>query len=353
MDVLHEADGQERDARMALDTAVFARKLADATSEEDLYRLIVESIARAIRAQQGVLATYHEQKGHLVIGATHGYPAALVEDVRIAPGSGVLGTVFRSRDPLLVTDIGSAPDGRPPRLRYRTPSFVAIPLVVSGEALGVLSFADRADGDPFDEADLAAVRALAAPAALALACERLSKRNHELEYAVGVDPLTGLFNRRFLGARLEEEIGRARRHNLDLSLLNIDVDNFKALNDLHGHLAGDAVLRGVAKVLRRSVRVFDVCIRCGGDEFAILAPGSGASNAAQCAERIRQQVESYRPKAAPPVPPDLRVTVSIGGAVLTPQLFSRELMAAADRALYEAKATGKNCVQVDSDGAPG
>ena len=353
MEVLPEAQGQEPSARIVLDTSTFASELADATSQGGLYRLIVESMAGAIRAQQGVLATYDEQAGHLVISATHGYPAALVEDVRIVPGSGVIGSVFSSKDSLLVTDIGSAPGGRSPRLRYRTPSFVATPLVVGGESLGVLSFADRADGGPFDEADLAAVRALAAPAALALACERLSKRKRELEYAVGVDPLTGLFNRRYFDARLQEEIGRARRYNLDLSLLNIDVDNFKSLNDSHGHLAGDAVLRGLAKVLRRSVRVFDVCIRCGGDEFAILAPGSGASNAAQTAERIRQQVESYRPEAAPPVPPDLRVTVCIGGTVLTPDVSSRKFVAAADRALYVAKASGKNCVQVDTDVAAG
>ncbi|TDJ08244.1 MAG: sensor domain-containing diguanylate cyclase [Deltaproteobacteria bacterium] len=351
MELPPEAEGQERSAR--IDTSAFAGELANAKSEGGLYRLIVESTARAIRAQLGVLATYEEHEGHLVIGATHGYPAALVEDVRIAPGSGVIGSVFRSRDSLLVSDIGSAPGGRPRRLRYRTPSFLAIPLVVRDEALGVLSFADRADGGPFDEADLAAVRALAAPAALALACERLSKQKRDLEYAVGVDPLTGLFNRRYFDARLQEEMGRARRHNLDLSLLNIDVDDFKSLNDSHGHLAGDAVLRGVAKVLRRSVRVFDVCIRWGGDEFAILAPGSGASNAALSAERIRQQVERYRSTAAPPVPPDLRVTVSIGGAVLTRDVSSREFVAAADRALYEAKASGKNSVQVDTAAAPG
>ena len=195
--------------------------------------------------------------------------------------------------------------------------------------------------------------ALAAPAALAVACERLTKRNRELEYTVGVDPLTGLFNRRYFDARLEEEIERARRHSLDLSLLCVDVDDFKSMNDAHGHLAGDVVLQGVAKVLRRSVRVFDVCIRCGGDEFAILAPRSGARGAAQSAERIRQQVESYRSQAAPPVPTGLHVTVSIGGAVLTPGVSSRRFVAMADRALCEAKASGKNRVQVDTDVAAG
>ena len=349
MELPPETDGQGRSDKMVLDTAAFAGELGDAKSEAALYRLIVEGMARTITARQGVLATYEEQEGRLVIAATHGYPAALVEDVRIAPGSGVIGGVFTSRDALLVTDIGGAAGDRPRRLRYRTPSFVAVPLLVRGEALGVLSFTDRADGGPFDEADLAAVRALAAPAALALACERLSKQKRELEYAVGIDPLTGLFNRRYFDDRLEEEIGRARRYSLDLSLLNIDVDNFKSVNDSHGHLAGDVILRGVGKILRRSVRVFDVCIRWGGDEFAILIPGSGASNATQSAERVRQQVERYRPTADPPLPPNVHVTVSIGGAVLTRDGSSQELVAAADRALYRAKESGKNCVRVGDD----
>ncbi len=333
---------------MTFNAAIFASELATAMSDEGVYRLIVERMAGAIGALQGVLATYDEQEGHLVIGATYGYPAALVEDFPIPPGSGVLGGIFVSKDSLLVTDIGVAAGGRPSRRRYRTPSFVAVPLVVGDQAIGVLSFADRSDGSPFDEADLATVQALAPPAALALACERLTRRKRQLEYAVGVDPLTELFNPRYFDARLREETERARRYKLDLTLLSIDVDDFKSLNDTYGHLAGDAILRGVAHVLRRSVRAFDLCIRCGGDEFAILAPGSGASDAARSAERIRQQVQNYRTTAAPPVPADLYVTVSIGGAVLGPNASSREFRAAADRALYEAKAGGKNRVHVET-----
>lgn len=333
---------------MTLDASTFARELAATTSDAGVHQLIVERVARAIGAQQGVLATYEEQKGHLVVGATYGYPAALVEDFPIEPGSGVLGSVFASKETLLVTDIGDSVGGRPSRLRYRSPSFVAIPMIVGDAVLGVLSFADRSDGRPFDEADVVIVEALAPPAALALACERLTKRKRQLEYAVGVDPLTELFNPRYFDARLQEETERARRYKQDLTLLSIDVDDFKSLNDTHGHLAGDAILRGVAQVLRRSVRVFDVCIRCGGDEFAILAPRSGASDAARSAERIRGQVQSYRTIAAPPVPAGLSVTVSIGGAVLAPDASPREFRAAADRALYEAKAGGKNRVYVET-----
>ena len=143
---------------------------------------------------------------------------------------------------------------------------------------------------------------MAAPAALGLAAARLAGRAKDLAHAAAVDPLTSLFNRRYFETRIDEEIQRARRYGLDLALLMIDADNFKALNDTLGHLVGDRVLRAMSDTLRRSVRAFDVCTRFGGEEFAILMPGSSAASALQSAERIRQRVERYPfdPRVIPP-----------------------------------------------------
>ncbi len=161
-----------------------------------------------------------------------------------------------------------------------------------------------------------------------------------------MDSLTGLFNRRYFETRLEEEIQRARRYGLDLALLVIDADDFKRLNDRLGHLTGDRVLRTMSDTLRRSVRGFDVCTRFGGEEFAILMPGSPvASSALQSAERIRQRIEDYRFDQLP-LPSELHPTISVGVAVLTPPDAAQDLIARADRALYEAKADGKNCVRL-------
>jgi diguanylate cyclase (GGDEF)-like protein len=324
----------------------FSRRLTRLHSGQSLRQFIVDTMATVTRARLGALALHDEDAGQLHIPATHGYPQILVEHVRTAPGEGVLGMVFESKKPLLVRDLRELPAVHSRRPRYRTPSFLAVPLLANGDALGVISLADRTDGRPFSRSDLTAARALAAPAALALLNDRLSRQTRELAHAATIDPLTGLFNRRYFHTRIEEEIERSRRYGLDLALLLADVDDFKQLNDQLGHLAGDYLLRQIAEVLKRSVRVFDVCTRFGGEEFAILMPGSGSSNAMVVAERIRSRVESASREEGR-LPPRLRITVSLGLAVLASDSSSQELIARADRALYRAKADGKNRVSIE------
>jgi diguanylate cyclase (GGDEF)-like protein len=129
----------------------------------------------------------------------------------------------------------------------------------------------------------------------------------------------------------------------------IDLDDFKMVNDRFGHLAGDSVIKEVAVILRRTVRMFDVCTRYGGEEFAILMPNSGAQSAATVAERIRRRIESYR--FTEPSLVSLSATARIGLAVSTAQLLPRDLIERADQALYQAKTLGKNRVWFDDPGA--
>jgi diguanylate cyclase (GGDEF)-like protein len=191
------------------------------------------------------------------------------------------------------------------------------------------------------------VRTFAAPAVLALLATRLNADKADLVKLVATDPLTGLFNRRYFSARLQEEVGRALRYGSNLTLLALDIDLFKSVNDRFGHAAGDAVLHGVAGVLKNAVRFFDVCARLGGDEFMILLHGS-ETNAIQSAHRLLTRIEGWRPDPDLEFPPELRVTVSIGLASLTPDSTGvQDLMTRADRALYAAKAAGRNCVRAD------
>ena len=122
----------------------------------------------------------------------------------------------------------------------------------------------------------------------------------------------------------------------------IDMDDFKQINDQYGHPAGDVVIRQVSEIIRRSVRLFDICTRFGGEEFAVLMPAAEREHALRVAERIRQQIGSYRPTGAGLEA--VSVTVSVGLAVATSR-SSEELIDAADRALYRAKRSGKNRVE--------
>ena len=195
------------------------------------------------------------------------------------------------------------------------------------------------------ESDLARLNPFVGPATLALLAGRLAHDKADLARLVVTDPLTGLFNRRHFSIRLDEEIGRAAREHTSLTVLVVDVDFFKSVNDRFGHAAGDAVLRGVSVVIRRSVRFFDVCARMGGDEFVVALQGT-EENAMQTAERLRRRVESWRPPEG--LPADIRVTVSIGLATWRPDApDGKELLARADRALYAAKVAGRNRLQLE------
>lgn len=157
------------------------------------------------------------------------------------------------------------------------------------------------------------------------------------------DGLTRLFNKRYLMDRLDSELKFAQRHETALSLLMLDVDHFKKLNDTHGHLAGDAVLAQLAGVLSRAVRNEDVVARFGGEEIAIVLRAIAVDQAAHMAERLRKLVENATIEAGGK---HLHATVSIGvaGFPATPAKTVAELIDAADKALYRAKHAGRNRV---------
>jgi diguanylate cyclase (GGDEF)-like protein len=155
------------------------------------------------------------------------------------------------------------------------------------------------------------------------------------------DPLTGLLNARVLAERLEAECARAARYGEPLSLLFIDVDGLKQLNDGMGHAAGDAALQAVASAVRQCSRGSDIAARWGGDEFSVIAPSTASDAALRMAERIRSAATQAAARAG------LAVTVSVGAATSTAGACSADrLRSCADDALYEAKGGGRNCVRV-------
>ncbi|MCE1250275.1 MAG: GGDEF domain-containing protein [Comamonadaceae bacterium] len=173
--------------------------------------------------------------------------------------------------------------------------------------------------------------------------ERADARNHQLAYA---DELTGLHNRRAMGRYLVQQMAQARRARQPLSLMLLDIDHFKRVNDTHGHLTGDQVLTHVAQLLQASLRTQDVAGRWGGEEFVLLLPNTAAAGALVLAERLRSTI-ALTPFLAPGQAP-LPVTVSIGLHTLQDGLdeSAADLLDAADQALYDAKDKGRNCGEV-------
>jgi diguanylate cyclase (GGDEF)-like protein len=174
---------------------------------------------------------------------------------------------------------------------------------------------------------------------------RIQRAEAEIRQASLTDSLTGLWNRRYLHQRLEEEMARSLRHGCPLACVMLDIDHFKTINDSHGHAAGDSVLKDVASILRRHIRRSDIAARYGGEEFLLVLFSNNTEGARVVAERIRKDVESHTFTANGA---SLHVTISVGVCSFPEEGVntSDELMRRADVALYQAKLSGRNMVCV-------
>jgi len=223
------------------------------------------------------------------------------------------------------------------RLHYQTGSVLVVPLQdPSRDVIAVLQLINARNeaGEivPFDPELESLVQALAAQAAVAI-------RNARLEELSFKDPLTSVYNRRYFTLRLEEEAKRHARFAEPMSLVLLDVDRFKAINDELGHRAGDDALKETAQVILANSRAFSVVTRYGGDEFAVLLVNTPKAGAVKYAQRIRDVIERHRFAHG-------ALTVSVGIAALPDDALAWEdLVPAADRALYVAKRLGRNAIE--------
>jgi diguanylate cyclase (GGDEF)-like protein len=319
---------------------LLGRRLARLTDPDRIHAAITRAAAAAVKSDVAALALFVPEEGTLRIVSTYGYPQAIVEHVRLEPGEGVIGRVFASGRTFFA---GAGPHAElfPARLRYRTASCIVIPLLSNGRTIAVLSVADPSEGDHFTHADILALRRVSPVATLALARLSTIREMEALAIAARVDPVTRLANRQYLIARLEAELERAQRLQQPLGMMLVDVDDFKRVNDTFGHLEGDHLLREIGALLTDNVRLFDVCTRYGGEEFAVLMPGAHESVARQVSERVRQAVEqAFRGSSGGP-----KITLSAGVALYQPGDTAARLIGRADAALLVAKAQGKNAVR--------
>ena len=324
-------------------------------SSGELYNVLVRRVARALDISHCslILARSGDVAG-LVAAAYEAQGLAQVEihldrypEIR---------TALETGKPVVIEDVDASPLYNEVRLDWAAQgtlipyrSVAALPFQLGGEQSGVIFLRTLLDEPSLRQADVqfaeTVIRAAVAAIRRAQLIEAARADRARLEVLALTDPLTRTHNRRALVDRLTAELERARRYSLDLSLLMVDLDHFKAVNDSYGHVVGDEVLCGVSAMLQREARAVDVVARYGGEEFVVVLPETAAEGAIALAERIRERVYN-----SPPVPGGeygwLRVTVSIGVATISsPHANSpEELIAIADEALYRAKAQGRNRV---------
>jgi diguanylate cyclase (GGDEF)-like protein len=226
-------------------------------------------------------------------------------------------------------------------------SVIAFPLNCRGRRVGAMIGLDRAASarEPrLAPSVVRAMRILLEPAAVALDNALLLKRTEALSLT---DDLTHLYNSRFLNQVLRRETKRASRNGRPLSLLFIDLDGFKAINDTHGHLFGSRALVEAAAVIKGSARETDLVARFGGDEFAIILPDTGGEGAFAVGARVRDKIAAHRFLSGDRL--DIHLTASVGVATLPDVAASaEELVQAADKAMYAVKESGKNGIQAAS-----
>ncbi len=336
-----EAHRQERRFSARLVDMISALSLIE--SRDELYRQILDMSAELLSAASGSLMLLNEGTGTLGIAAARGMTPSLAKTMSVPFGEGIAGRVAKSGFPMLVNDIErdsrTATSNRP---RFKTKSFVSLPLETKGRLIGVLNLADKQSGGSFTEADLNLVQTFTRHAVLMIDRAAILEKAGQFEQLSITDPLTGLYNRRFLEDRLQEEFSRSERQQQNFCVILADLDSFKIYNDICGHIAGDNALKKVAGLMRRSARDMDVVTRYGGEEFCLILPGTGKKESLFVGERIRRVIEAESFPGENHLPLG-RLTISLGVASFPADgTTTNELVHAADLALYRAKELGRN-----------
>ena len=334
-------------------TVSVTTKLARLLQEQAVRELAVNRIATAIRSSlelPSILQTTVDEVGRalgaqysaLSVEGEHGQPSLTTcyfrdgveedDDSRdgLVSDMHAYGVRLRGRMKAYVQDGTSGandPNSRP---------VAAVPVIYRERTMGVLMVSSDDPQRVWQENEILLMRTVADQVAVAVNHARLFQ---QMQQQALTDGLTGCFNRRFFEIQLERDLHLATRMRQPVSLIMLDVDRFKRVNDTHGHDAGDVALRIIAGALREEVRGVDTAARYGGEEFAVILPQAGMEGALLVAERLRARIETTEIAGLG------RITASFGVATFPLHATSRELLVTtADRALYQAKRTGRNRV---------
>ena len=330
-------------------------EVTDSLKPDEIYHILARRVARVLNISKCsmVLAKAGDEAG--VVVAAFENPMLRNLQIELARYPEIQKALTTGR-PVLVSDLTTDPLYATERQRWEreqikvpTRSAVALPFSMKDQQVGVFFLRTTGDDPSLTRADAqfaeTVIKTAVAAIDKAYDFQTAVSDKVRLEKLANTDALTGIMNRRALAEALEAELDRARRYKLAVSILLADIDRFKHINDTHGHVTGDSVLRQVGEVLRREARSVDLAARYGGEEFVIVMPETALHGAHIFAERLRRRLATH--DFADPGQPALLITVSIGVASFPDERVQNAdgFVALADQALYRAKNDGRNLVR--------
>jgi two-component system cell cycle response regulator len=341
------------EARSRSEMIDILREVTDSLKPEEIYHILARRVARALGISKCsvVIAKSGDEVGTVVAAYENPMLRNLQIQLRRYPE---IRRALATNQVVLVPDVATDPlygdvraEWAREGLSVATRSAIALPFSLQAQRSGVFFLRTTSDDPPLTEANasFAATVIDAAVAAIEKAhdLETAVSDKQRYEWLASTDALTGCLNRRALHEKLERELDRARRYNLVLTILMIDLDRFKDINDSQGHLCGDAVLRQLGEILRHEARSVDIVARYGGEEFVIVLPDTALEGGLIFADRVRARVGEHVFSSSAG---SLRVTVSVGVAMFPADGVDSAdaVVSNADAALYRAKAAGRNRV---------
>ena len=318
----------------------FTSILGSTLQYQEVLNLMVDTILRIVPYDACSLFLIDEEASELYIEVARGLSQKAIEESRYRIGDGVAGWVAQTAQPALVLDYERDPRFQYLKYEHHFCSVLSLPLVIKGEVIGVLEIL-KLEPAAFTRDDLRTLTIIANQAAFAIRNAHLYSEVMQLAIT---DSVTGLGNHRLFKEVLANELARAKRYGRQLSLLMLDIDHFKKINDYYGHQMGDSVLMELGSQLKALIRNTDLAARYGGEEFCLILPETGPVEAMASAERIRRKVDEKKFVGS------LRLTVSIGVATYPRHATDLDgLIRAADSACYEAKGQGRNLVVLSQE----
>src|SRR5438477_1352261 len=325
-----------------------AKALTSSLNLDSILQTIMEKMAVFFRPDTWSLLMVDEQKDELYFAIAVGDAADALKSIRLKVGEGIAGWVAKHGESLLVPDVY-----RDPRFakridemtKWETRSIICVPLKSKHRVLGVIQLINCAM-ESFTDNEMFFLHALCDYAAIAIDNARAVEKIQELTIT---DDCTGLYNARHLYKTLESEVYRSHRFNYEFSVIFVDLDHFKQVNDTHGHLVGSKLLNEIGFMIKSHLRLIDYAFRYGGDEFVVLLPQTGKESALVVARRLRDNLRTSNFCAEEGL--NLNVRASIGVATYphdakTPQDIIRQ----ADEMMYLVKNSSRDNIGIASRG---